>query len=92
MTSSAPNGHAALASTARAWLALDPDANSRSALEQLLADAAADPSKPEAAAELKAAFASRLEFGTAGLRGIVGPGPARMNVSLGGAQRRVRNG
>lgn len=56
---------------AEAWLAVDPDPDTRSELEQLLA--AADP------AELAARFAGRLQFGTAGLRGELGAGPMRMN-------------
>jgi len=54
-----------------AWLARDPDPSTRAALEA--AARAGD------TAELERAFAGRLAFGTAGLRGVLGPGPARMN-------------
>src|SRR4051812_33149784 len=56
-----------------AWIADDPDAGSRAELEALL-DAGAD-------GELAARFAGTLQFGTAGLRGPLGAGPARMNVA-----------
>ncbi len=62
---------------ARAWLATDPDATTRSQLERLIADATAG--RSEALAELTAAFSGPLTFGTAGLRGAMGPGPNRMN-------------
>ncbi len=55
---------------AEAWLAEDPDPETRAELEALLAG---DP------AELDARFAGRLQFGTAGLRGELGAGPLRMN-------------
>lgn len=58
---------------ARAWLAQDPDATTRAELEALIA---AD------GPELEARFASRLQFGTAGLRGELGAGPTRMNRVL----------
>ena len=53
------------------WLARDPDADSRAELQALI-DAGNH-------SELEHRFASRLEFGTAGLRGVVGAGPAMMN-------------
>jgi phosphomannomutase len=55
---------------ARAWLEVDDDPETRAELEGLL----------EGDAELLAErFAGRLEFGTAGLRGLLGTGPTRMN-------------
>jgi phosphomannomutase len=56
---------------ARAWLELDPDPHTRAELEAIL-----DGGDPTALAER---FGGRLEFGTAGLRGILGAGPRRMN-------------
>ncbi|NYD40869.1 phospho-sugar mutase [Nocardioides panaciterrulae] len=66
---------AALLDRARAWLAEDPDDQTRAELEQLVADvdAGADP------ADLADRFDGTLEFGTAGLRGALGAGPNRMN-------------
>lgn len=62
---------------ASAWLAEDPDAATRAELEALLAAARAG----DAAAheELVDAFRGTLQFGTAGLRGRLGPGSNRMN-------------
>jgi phosphomannomutase len=69
-----------LVDRARAWLDDDPDPDTRHALDALL-DAAG--SGDEAAtAELLDAFTGRLEFGTAGLRGAIGPGPNRMNRAV----------
>jgi phosphomannomutase len=62
---------AELRAAARAWLAEDPDADTRAELRRLL-DAEADD-------ELADRFGAKLEFGTAGLRGAVGAGPNRMN-------------
>ncbi|GAA2079826.1 phospho-sugar mutase [Pseudolysinimonas kribbensis] len=64
---------------ARAWIAQDPDAQTRDELQALLDAAASDPA---AAAELEERFAGRLDFGTAGLRGELGAGPTRMNRVL----------
>src|ERR1700744_5221114 len=58
---------------AKAWAAADPDPAARAELEALLA--APDPSKTD----LVDRFAGALEFGTAGLRGVIGAGPNRMN-------------
>ena len=59
---------------ARAWLAEDPDPGTRDELEEIL--------RSHDQAELRERFRSRLEFGTAGLRGVLGAGPNRMNRAL----------
>ncbi len=53
------------------WLERDPDPRTRAELQELIATNNRD--------ELALRFSGRLEFGTAGLRGEVGVGPARMN-------------
>ncbi|MFZ0059512.1 MAG: hypothetical protein WAL35_05635, partial [Acidimicrobiales bacterium] len=64
----------ALVAEVRAWIARDPDPATRLELEGLLA------SGDEA--ELRARFDRPLVFGTAGLRGALGAGPARMNRAV----------
>ncbi|WP_067490923.1 phospho-sugar mutase [Actinomadura hibisca] len=75
---------------AEEWLAQDPDPETRAELRALLdaGDGAA----------LADRFGARLEFGTAGLRGELGAGPARMNrvtvmrAAAGLAARLLRDG
>lgn len=63
-----------LIARAKAWLAEDPDAQTRDELAALI-DAGDT-------AELTARFAGTLQFGTAGLRGELGAGPMRMNRAV----------
>jgi phosphomannomutase len=63
-----------LTTRARAWAAEDPDPQTRAELEALL-----DRDDPAAREELADRFDGTLEFGTAGLRGELGPGSNRMN-------------
>jgi len=67
-------------SAARAWLAQDPDAVTRDELTQLIARV--EGGDAEATADLEDRFATRLAFGTAGLRGTLGAGSNRMNRVL----------
>ncbi len=57
---------------AREWIASDPDPATRGELQELI-----DSEDTEA---LKERLIAPLAFGTAGLRGIVGAGPGRMNL------------
>ena len=60
-----------LRAAAEAWLADDPDPETRAELQALL-----DAGDTEALADR---FRGRLQFGTAGLRAELGAGPMRMN-------------
>ncbi|HEY6463876.1 MAG TPA: phospho-sugar mutase, partial [Polyangiaceae bacterium] len=65
-----------LRTSAQRWMADDPDATTRAELERLLA-------QPDLAkTDLADRFAGALEFGTAGLRGVLGAGPNRMNLAV----------
>ena len=68
---------AGLFDTARAWLAEDPDPATAAELSALLERA--ESGDADAADELADAFDGTLQFGTAGLRGRLGPGSNRMN-------------
>lgn len=56
---------------ARSWIAMDPDPETRRELQALV--------DREDVAGLEQRFAGPLQFGTAGLRGLLGAGPSRMN-------------
>jgi phosphomannomutase len=79
-----------LRSAVEGWIADDPDLGDRAELAGLLerafggsggSDAGGGPDSG-ALAELRDRFAGRLEFGTAGLRGVVAAGPNRMNRAV----------
>ena len=65
---------------ARAWLAEDPDPETRAELAELIERV--ERGDADASADLRDRFDSRLAFGTAGLRGELGAGSNRMNRVL----------
>ena len=89
-------GEADFRGVVEAWIADDPDARDRAELQALLDRAFADGGSAAGGGggsaggagatgpldELRDRFAGRLEFGTAGLRGVVAAGPNRMNRAV----------
>ena len=65
---------AALVAEVEEWIALDPDPATAATLRTWLAE--------ENETALRRSFAGFLQFGTAGLRGPVGPGPSCMNRAV----------
>ena len=66
-----------LAERAKKWIDGDPSKETQDELRALLAR-----NDDRAAAELRERFAGPLEFGTAGLRGVLGAGESRMNRAV----------
>jgi phosphomannomutase len=67
-----------LRARAERWIADDPDPRTQDELRALLALPEPDLAKTDLADR----FAGALEFGTAGLRGVLGAGPNRMNRAV----------
>ena len=68
------------AEVVRAWIADDPDQQTATSLEHILAEAEAGDAA--AVADLEDRFSGPLVFGTAGLRGEIAAGPNRMNRAV----------
>jgi phosphomannomutase len=75
MTSS--DADSRLLTEAREWAAQDPDAETSASLLELVR--LVGEGAPAARQELEDSFRGTLQFGTAGLRAALGPGPNRMN-------------
>jgi phosphomannomutase len=72
--------HPPFREAAEAWLSEDPDPKTAGELRELIGRA--DRGDAAAQRELHERFDGQLEFGTAGLRGLLGAGPQRMNRVL----------
>jgi phosphomannomutase len=69
-----------LISRAKRWHAQDPDEVTRTELAELIARLEAGDASVEK--DLESRFSGPLEFGTAGLRGVIGAGESRMNRAV----------
>ncbi len=65
---------AKLLQSARSWVDADPDGETARQMSDWI--------EPLNESALRDCFEPPLQFGTAGIRGVVGPGPARMNLAV----------